>query len=117
MIKNIISQNSWLGRAVTSFWFKLAIAAIIIWLLVYFNRIGIIVLASLAETWPWLLVALLLTHPLFCIVSYRFKVILFSQGIDAPFHWTRRAVAHRTPHRPGRFILFCFIQIRSDLRV
>lgn len=86
----MIKQHGLLHRAVTSIWFKLAVAASIIGLLVYFNRIDVAVLASLSETWPWLLVAFLLTLPPFLIVSYRFKVILSSQGIDVPFRQALR---------------------------
>ncbi len=75
-------REGWLRRTTTSVWFKLAVAAGIIWLLVYFNRIDVTVLASLTETWPWLMAAFLLSLPPLCIVSYRFKVILSSQGID-----------------------------------
>ncbi len=85
----MIRTHSWLLRTVTSVWFKLAVAAGIIWLLAYFNRIDVTVLASLSETWPWLLAAFLLALPPFVVVSYRFKVILSSQGIDVSF---RRAL-------------------------
>jgi uncharacterized membrane protein YbhN (UPF0104 family) len=88
----MFNLHYWLRRTVTSIWFKLAIAATIIGLLVYFNRIDVAVLASLSKTWPWLLAAFLLTLPPFWIVSYRFKVILSSQGFDVPFwqalRWT-----------------------------
>ena len=88
----MFNLHYWLRRTVTSIWFKLAIAATIIGLLVYFNRIDVAVLASLSKTWPWLLAAFLLTLPPFLIVSYRFKVILSSQGFDVPFwqalRWT-----------------------------
>lgn len=86
----MIRQHSWLRRTVTSVWFKLAVAACIIGLLVYFNRIDVTVLASLSETWPWLLAAFLLALPPFLIVSYRFKVILSSQGINVPFRQVLR---------------------------
>jgi uncharacterized protein (TIRG00374 family) len=85
-------HQSWLRRTLTSVWFKLAVAACIIWLLIYFNRIDVVVLAALSETWPWLLVAFVLALPPFLIVSYRFKIVLSSQGIDVPFlqvlRWT-----------------------------
>lgn len=90
MIKDVAIQHGWLRRTVTSVWFKIAVAAGIIWLLAYFNRIDIMVLASLSETWPWLMAAFLLALPPFCIVSYRFKVILCSQGIDVPFQQALR---------------------------
>ena len=86
----MIRQHSWLRRTVTSVWFKLAVASGIIWLLVYFNRIDVGVLASFSERWPWLLAAFLLTLPPFWIVSYRFKVILSSQGIDVSFRQALR---------------------------
>ena len=84
------TQHSWLHRMVVSVWFKLAVAASIIFLLAYFNRIDVSVLASLSKTWPWLLAAFLLTLPPFIIVSFRFKVILASQGIDVPFRQALR---------------------------
>jgi uncharacterized membrane protein YbhN (UPF0104 family) len=81
-----------LRRTVSSLWFKMAIAAGIIGLLIYFNRIDFKVLASLRHTWPWLLAAFLLSLPPFLIVSFRFKIILASQGIEVPFlqalRWT-----------------------------
>jgi uncharacterized protein (TIRG00374 family) len=86
----MIKLHSWLRRTVNSIWFKLAVAASIIGLLAYFNRIDVAVLASLSETWPWLLAAFLLTLPPFWIVSYRFKVILSSQGIEVPFRQALR---------------------------
>lgn len=82
--------QSWIRGAVKSVWFKLTIATVIIGLLVYFNRINVAVLASLSESWPWLLAAFLLALPPFCIVSFRFKIILSSQGIDVPFRQALR---------------------------
>jgi uncharacterized protein (TIRG00374 family) len=79
-----------LRRAVSSLWFKLAIAAGVIGLLIYYNRIDFKVLASLRHTWPWLLAAFLLSLPPFLIVSFRFKIILASQGIDVPFRQALR---------------------------
>ena len=77
---------------VTSLWFKMAVAVFILWLLFHFNRIDVAILLTLTETWPWILTAFFLTLPPFAIVSYRFKVILRSQGIDVPFRkalrWT-----------------------------
>lgn len=88
----MISRHGWMRNTLTSVWFKLAVATSIIGLLVYFNRINVSVLTSLSETWPWLLAAFLLTLPPFLIVSYRFKMMLSSQGIDVPFRkalrWT-----------------------------
>lgn len=79
-------------RIVSSVWFKLGVAIGIIGLLVYFNRIDITVLASLAENWHWLTAAFLLALPPFWIVSFRFKIILNSQGIyvtfSQAFRWT-----------------------------
>jgi len=89
-MKSENEQHSWFHRSVTSIWFKLAVAVGIIGLLIYFNRIDVAVLVSLHETWPWLLAAFLLTLPPFLIVSYRFKVILSSQGIDVPFRQALR---------------------------
>jgi uncharacterized protein (TIRG00374 family) len=85
-----MKHHSWLRRVATSVWVKLAVAAGIIGLLVYFNRIDVTVLASLSETWPWLLAAFLLALPPFGIVSCRFKLILSSQGIDVPFRQALR---------------------------
>lgn len=79
-----------LRRVVKSVWFKLFIAVAIISLLVYFNRIDVAVLASLSNTWEWLLAAFLLTLPPFAIVTWRFKVILASQGIVVPFRQALR---------------------------
>lgn len=86
----MLRQGSWLRRLVTSVWFKLAVASAIIWLLIYFNRIDLTILVSLRETWPWLLAAFSLALPPFWVVSYRFKVILSSQGIDVPFQQALR---------------------------
>lgn len=88
----LIKVKRWLRKVASSVWLKLTIAAAIIGLLVYFNRIDFKLLASISNTWPWLLAALILTLPPFLIVSYRFKLILLSQGISVPFHqalsWT-----------------------------
>jgi uncharacterized protein (TIRG00374 family) len=77
---------------VSSVWFKLIVAIGIIGLLVYFNRIDVAVFTSLVEKWPWLVAAFLLALPPFWIVSYRFKIILSSQGISVTFpqalRWT-----------------------------
>ncbi len=86
----MVKPHSCSCRTVTSVWFKLVVAAVMLWLLVYFNRIDITALASLSETWPWLLVAFLLALPPFLIVSCRFKVILSSQGIDVPLRQALR---------------------------
>jgi uncharacterized membrane protein YbhN (UPF0104 family) len=87
-----VKQQSRLRAVATSIWFKLTVAVGIIALLVYFNRIDISVLTSLSETWPWLLAAFFLALPPFCIVAYRFRLILISQGICVPFaqalRWT-----------------------------
>jgi uncharacterized membrane protein YbhN (UPF0104 family) len=82
--------RSWLRRVVSSTWFKVAVAAGVIGLLVHYNRIDVTVLASLSRTWPWLLAAFVLTLPTFLIVSYRFKIILASQGIAVPFRQALR---------------------------
>ncbi len=83
---------SMMRRAITSIWFKVVVAVCIIGLLVYFNRIDVNTLSSLSETWPWLLTAFSLMLPPFWIVSYRFKIILSSQGIEVSFRqafrWT-----------------------------
>lgn len=72
--------------------FKLLIALCVIGSLVYFNRLGLSDFSALVATWPWLLGAFLLTLPPCLIVSYRFKLILLSQGVNVPFwlalRWT-----------------------------
>lgn len=79
-------------RIFSSKWFKITIAVVVIALLVYFNRVDANVLADVSRTWPWLLAAFLLMLPPFVVVSYRFKMILHSQGIRVPFsravRWT-----------------------------
>lgn len=81
-----------LRRVVSSVWFKLGIAAMVVALLFAFNRIDTDALLRLSATWPWLLVALALMLPPFAIVSYRFQVLLRSQGVDVTFRealrWT-----------------------------
>lgn len=85
-----INLQHLLLRVISSIWFKLTIAATIIGLLLHFNRIDFKVLASLSSTWPWLLGAFILTLPPFLIVSYRFKLILSSQGIEVTFRQSLR---------------------------
>lgn len=85
-----MKQRSWLRRVANSVWFKLAVAIAIIGLLVYFNRIDVSVLTSLSDTWTWLLAAFVLALPPFCIVAYRFKVVLASQEINVPFRQALR---------------------------
>jgi uncharacterized membrane protein YbhN (UPF0104 family) len=72
--------------------FKLLIALSVIGSLVYFNRIGLADFSGLTATWPWLLGAFLLMLPPIIIVSYRFKLILHSQGVIVPLwlalRWT-----------------------------
>ena len=77
----MVEKSGFFRRAIRSVWFKITIAVCIIGVLIYFNRIDITVLYSLADTWPWLVGAFLLTLPPFWIVSYRFKIILSSQEI------------------------------------
>jgi uncharacterized membrane protein YbhN (UPF0104 family) len=89
----IISKaGSVLFRVLSSLWVKILIAATVIALLVYFNRFDAEVLDDLGSTWPWLLASFLLMLPPFVVVSFRFKVILFSQGIKVSFlqaiYWT-----------------------------
>ena len=86
----MIRRHNWFSRTIKSVWFKLVVAAGIIGLLTYFNRIDVGVLASLSETWPWLAAAFLLTLPPFLIVSYRFKVMLSTQGINVSFRQALR---------------------------
>ena len=70
----------------------MAIALAVVALLIHFNRVDATVLVNLGHTWPWLLAAFLLMLPSFAVVSFRFKVILRSQGIKVPFlrafRWT-----------------------------
>ena len=60
---------------------KVLVALGVIALLVHFNRIDTASLIRLSKTWPWLLGAFGLMFPPFVIVSYRFKIVLHSQGI------------------------------------
>ncbi len=69
---------------------KLLIALCVIGSLAYFNRIELDDLSALGETWPWLLGAFLLMLPPCLIVSYRFKLVLLSQGINVPFRLALR---------------------------
>lgn len=71
-----------LRRVLGSIWFKAGVAVIVVGLLFAFNRIEPQALRQLGETWPWLLAALALMLPPFLIVSYRFQIILRSQGVD-----------------------------------
>ena len=70
-----------LKKLVRSVWFKAAVAVIVVGLLFAFNRIDPQALLQLGETWPWLVVAFLLMLPPFMVVSYRFQIILRSQGV------------------------------------
>lgn len=79
-----MSLKNWAGALFRSIWFKIAIAALVVILLIAFNRVDWAALGQLGDTWPWLLGALLLMLPPYVIVSYRFKLILQSQGIDVP---------------------------------
>ncbi|KQP17270.1 hypothetical protein ASF45_27575 [Pseudorhodoferax sp. Leaf265] len=77
---------------VGSVWFKLLIAAVVMGLLFAFNRVNTGALLHLEETWPWLLAAFLLMLPPFAVVSYRFQILLRSQGVEVSFRealrWT-----------------------------
>jgi glycosyltransferase 2 family protein len=79
-------------RVLSSRWLKGAIALTIVFLLIHYNRVDWHVLATLGETWPWLLLAFALMLPPFLIVSYRFQLILRSQGLAVPLfraiQWT-----------------------------
>lgn len=87
----MINRSS-IVRLLSSRWGKLVVAAGIVVLLVYYNRIDASVLSSLKQTWPWLLAALALMLPPYLIVSYRFRIILKSQGFNIAFNqvvrWT-----------------------------
>lgn len=92
MINCMLNQRNWVRKISSSVWFKLTVAVAVFGLLIYFNRLEFSVLYSLYETWPWLLSAFILALPPFAIVSYRFKIVLASQGINVPFiqalRWT-----------------------------
>jgi uncharacterized protein (TIRG00374 family) len=77
-------------RMVKSVWFKVAIAAAVIYALFYFNRLDVDEFASLSQTWEWLAAAFLLMLPTYLIVSYRFHLILLSMGIETDFHSSMR---------------------------
>lgn len=75
-----------------SIWFKATIAVLVLGLLFAFNRVDWRGLSQIGKTWPWLVLAFLLMLPPYVVVSYRFQLILASQGIDVPFiqavRWT-----------------------------
>lgn len=81
-----------LRQVVGSVWFKLLIAAVVVGLLFAYNRVDIDALLHLENTWPWLLAAFLLMLPPFAVVSYRFQILLRSQGVQVSFRealrWT-----------------------------
>lgn len=79
-----MSLKTWAGSLFSSIWFKIGVAALVVVLLVAFNRVDWAALARLGDTWPWLLGALLLMLPPYVIVSCRFWLILESQGIRVP---------------------------------
>lgn len=81
--KTMITEVSRWSRAFSSPWVKTLIALGVIALLVYFNRVDVAVLIELGSTWPWLLAAFMLMLPPFLCMSFRFKLILDSQGIPA----------------------------------
>lgn len=87
-----MSWKTRIRNLIGSVWFKIAIAALAIGLLLGFNRIDWRVLSRLGETWPWLVAAFLLMLPPFAIVSLRFQLILRSQGVRVPLgqaiRWT-----------------------------
>lgn len=69
-------------KVLSSTWVKAAIALIVVGLLVYFNRVDAAALAGVSRSWPWLLAAFLLMLPPFAILSFRFKIVLASQGFE-----------------------------------
>lgn len=87
-----MSWKVWARSVLGSAWFKVAIAALVVGLLLAFNRLDLRELSQLDETWPWLVAALLLMLPPYLVVSYRFYLILASQGMHVPFlqalRWT-----------------------------
>lgn len=87
-----IAEKSRILRVLSSPWGKVSIAAGVIALLVYFNRVDATVLVRLAHTWPWLLAAILLMLPPFLVLSCRLRLILNNQGIRVSFcqasRWT-----------------------------
>lgn len=78
------------GRILGSPWLKIAIAVVVIWALVAFNRIDVRVFLRLTETWEWLLLAFVLMLPPYLIVSYRFWMLLRNQHIDVGFRLAMR---------------------------
>jgi uncharacterized protein (TIRG00374 family) len=72
--------------------FKLIVALTVIGGLIYSNKLNLSSIPQLETRWPWLLLGFCLTIPPVVIVTYRFKIILLSQGIVVPFpvalRWT-----------------------------
>jgi glycosyltransferase 2 family protein len=62
-------------------WLKVLLAAGVIYALVAFNRVNLRTFAVLAQTWHWLVIALLLMLPPYAIVSARFWLVLRNQRI------------------------------------
>jgi len=87
-----MTNQSPIMSLLSSRWVKITVAAVIVALLVYYNRIDGNALINLRQTWPWLLAALTLMLPPYLIVSYRFGIILKSQGFKIGFNqavrWT-----------------------------
>jgi uncharacterized protein (TIRG00374 family) len=81
-----------IGTIISRTTIKLFVALLVIGFLFYLNRISLSSFDILKVGWPWLVLAFLLMLPPCLIVSYRFKVVLASQGIFVPFrlaiHWT-----------------------------
>lgn len=76
----------------SSVWFKVGFALVVIGCLFGFNRINLQTFENLAQGWRWLILALLLMLPPYAIVSYRFWIVLRNQGIEVPgrraLRWT-----------------------------
>lgn len=77
---------------VTSFGFKLVVAAAIFYLLIHFNRFDYSAIFQLAASWPWLVVAVICMLPSYPVVSLRTQLILKSLDITVHFadifRWT-----------------------------
>jgi len=74
----------------SSKWIKGVIAILVLIGLFYFNRVNWAQLRLLRDAWPLLLAAFGLMLPPFIIVSYRFQLILRSQGIRVPLSYAIR---------------------------
>jgi uncharacterized protein (TIRG00374 family) len=89
--KSFFSLPSILARILSSVWLRICVAAAIIFFLAYSNRLDWRQILSIFPTrWPWLAGAFVLMLPPFLIVSYRFELVLLSQGLKVPFSLATR---------------------------